>query len=132
MRGACKLFNSIVHKEEGVNEKVKGVVNDNINIKEQVSIGTWNVGKALRRVSVEQYRHIAKCCQIVGMTEIGVKSITNFEEVVSGQMLEDFKWFVKPRKHQHKKAKSSSGGVAMGICKRGGMNVGVNEVTLPK
>ena len=78
-----------------MNERFGGILN--INTEKELAIGTWNVGKALRRVSVEQYRHLINCCQILGLTEIGVKSSANFEEVINSQMFEAFKWFVKPR-----------------------------------
>ena len=93
-------------------------------------IGTFNIGKSIKRIFPEHERYLAEHFDILCLTEIGVWNQGDFLERIGHTLKEGFSWFVRPRERMHKNARSASGGVAIGV--KRSLARGVDQSSLVK
>ena len=76
----------------------------------------WNIGKSLTTLaSKDAVRQRLSLADIIILTEVGVSSTEDFSERFTLPVSTGFVWHVKPRPFKHPRAKSYSGGVAIGV-----------------
>ena len=78
-------------------------------------IGSWNVNKGLRKLEVVHRRKLIYDFEVLCLNEIGVWSEEDFKDKIGELLWNEFIWFINPRRNHHIKARSASGGFAVGI-----------------
>jgi hypothetical protein len=87
-----------------------------IEVDKCMHVLAWNIGKALSAFAgAEGVRQRLSYADIIILTEIGVSSAEDFAQRFTLPLHAGFTWHVKPRPFLHPRARSYSGGVAIGV-----------------